>query len=393
MANFTRTQLDAVWISGYQPPDSDFEDLDRKAFQGVNGKVGGVYAPTAPIIVGGLGLKTTGLVQVRGSGVLRLETGATLELEDNDYQDLGTNHPGRVREIYQAMAPVMVVGEDQFAVANIMPSGAVQPLASQIRRSAGTNVPSFIKELRVHSGGKLTKVTLRFKVPTPHASVPQEMPKVRIFRVKHSDGVTSNLSSASADGFVSVTKPGSGPAWHSSGAVQSFEITLDQNHTIDTTTYAYFAHVVEERAGVTEFPHQVEVWEAATIALASYAPNPLTGVLDGVSTSLGTVGLFKDEVEKKYNGVWTSPGGAGAWTRHGSLNTEAHFREGMLFPVRQYTGSSDGKANTGTVWQLFLPPPFVLNVSDINITEPVPKGTIFLGMVLRFESITTTAFQ
>jgi hypothetical protein len=97
MANFTRTQLDAVWISGYQPPDSDFEDLDRKAFQGVNGKVGGVYAPTAPIIVDGLGLTLTAPLQIRGSGLLRLESGATLLLNDGDYQDLGTGHVGRSR--------------------------------------------------------------------------------------------------------------------------------------------------------------------------------------------------------------------------------------------------------------------------------------------------------
>jgi hypothetical protein len=393
MANFARTQLDAVWISGYQPPATDFEDLYRKAYQGVSGKVGGVYAPTAPIIVTGLGLKTTTALEVRGSGVLRLLTGALFTLGDSDYQDLETNHPGRTREIWQTMAPVVPVGTDQWAVVNVMPSGAVQPLASEIRRSSGNSVPSFIKELRVHHGAKLAKVTLRFKVPTPHASVPQEMPKVRIFRVRNSDGVDANLSSASADGFVSVTTPASGGAWHSSGAVQSFEITLDQNNTIDATTYTYFAHVVEERAGVPEFPHQIQVWEAATIVLASTEPNPLTGVLDGIATSLGTVGLFKDETQKLYNGVWTSPGGAGAWTRHPAFNAEGHVKNGMILPIQQFTGSGDGKQNTGTIWQVFLPPPFVFGQSDLVITRPVPKGTIFLGLVTRFEDITSTSFQ
>ena len=396
MANFTRTQLDAVWISGYQAPPADYEDLDRKAFQGINGKAGGVYAPTAVIAITGSGLQTTTKLEVQAGGNVRFATGATMVLADSDWQDLLAGHPGRTRKIYQAMAPFRVVGQDHFAVANILPMGAAQPLASEIRRSTGSYVPSFVKELRVVDGAKFARARLRFKVPTPHASAPQEMPKVRIFRVKNSDGTEQNLYSGSADGFASIETAKSGTGWYALGAVQEFLITLDQNQTVSDDDYTYFAHVVEERAGVAEYPHQLQIWEAAVIQDASNEPNAATGDCDsyGGVWPLGTVGLFKNETaaNKRFQGVLTSPGGAGAWPRHSALNSEAEFRNGMLFVIDP-TNTGVGKANPGTVWQLTMPPPFVLDVTDINIDKPVPKGTLFLGLVTEFENITDTRFQ
>ncbi len=400
MTNFSRTQLDAVWVTGYQVTPADLIDLSRKAYEGVNGKRGGVYAPSSPIEVppaaGDDGLVTTTMLHVRAAGVLRLETGAVLTLGDGDYQDLATNHPGRTRDIYQAMAPVRAVGENRFAIANLVPSGAVQPLASEIRRARGASTPEFVKEIRVHNGGRLTRITVGFKVPTPHASAPQEMPRVRVFRVRMSDGVEENLSAASADGFVSFTQPTSGTGWHAGGAYQEFAVTLDQNNTIDTSAYSYFIHVVEERAGVPEYPFQLQVWESETIAVASKLgePNANTGDVDtrGSAWPSGSVALFKDQTLRRQNGLWVSPGGAGAWTRHPALSSEPHFRNGMLFLVSPSISTS-GKSNPGTVWQMILPPPFVLEVSDIEIGPPVPRGTIFLGLTSRFEGITTTAPQ
>lgn len=400
MANFARTQIDAVWVTGYQVPVTDLEDLDRKCFQGINGVVGGVYSPTAEIIVvgGGFGLRLAGPLDIRASGKLRFTTGATLTLADSDYQDYATGHPGRTRTIYQAMAPVRVVGNDHFAVANVIPEGGVQPLASELRRSTGAYVPEFVKELRVHDGAKLARVRLRFKVPTPHASVPQEMPKVRLFRTKNSDGITTNLcATTKGDGFVPITTPSSGVAWYADGAAQEFVITCDQNHTIDDDNYTYYAHVVEERAGVPEYPYLLDIYEAAVIDVASTADNPafVSATVDGVAgwgATAAEIALFKDQTNKYENGLYVRSSG-GAWARVASLNSGPQFRNGMLFEVLSYQGSGDGLANTGTIWQMTLPPPFVLGTSNIVIGQPVAKGTVFLGMVLEYESITSTKFQ
>lgn len=393
MANFTRTQPDITWVTGYQVTPADLQDLARKCVEGVNGNVGGVWAPTAQIVVNGAGLHVTGTAEVRGSGKLVVATGATITLGDNDYQDLLANHPGRKRTIWQAMAPVKPLGTDNFAVANLVPSGAVQPLASALRRSVGDIIPAFLKELRVHNGAKLAKVRLRFRVATPHASAPAETPKVRLFRVRNSDGLVENLSST-RDGFVSITMPKSGSAWYNAGEVQEFAIVPDQNTTINNSDYAYFAHVVEERAGVNEYPFTLPVYEATVIDVASTAPNPLTGDLDsrGSAWPSGSVGLFKDETIRPNNGLWTSPGGAGNWTRASTLNAQSQFKNGMLFVVSSSLSAS-GKTNPATVWQMTLAQPFTLGTSDINIGKPVPQGTVFLGFALDFEDITSTSFQ
>lgn len=395
MANFTRTQLDATWVTGYQVTPADLQDLFRKCVEGLNGHVGGVWAPTAQIVVNGSGLHVTGTAEVRGNGKLVVATGATITLGDNDFQDLLANHPGRKRTIWQAMAPVKPLGTDNFAVANLVPSGAVQPLASALRRSTGDIIPAFLKELRVHNGARLAKVRLRFRVATPHASAPAETPKVRLFRVRNSDGLVENLSST-RDGFVSIDMPKSGASWYNAGEVQEFAIVPDQNTTINNADYAYFAHVVEERAGVNEYPFTLPVYEAVTIDVASEAgvPNNSLGDCDrrGSSWPVGSVGLFKDETQKLYNGLWVAPGGAGAWTRHSTMNTQAQFKNGMLFVISPSLSAS-GKTNPATVWQMTLAQPFTLGTSDINIGKPVPQGTVFLGFALDFEDITSTSFQ
>lgn len=399
MANFVRTQIDAVWITGYQPPASDFEDLDRKCFQGINGTVGGTYGPSSVITVTGSGLALTGPLQIRGTGKLTFSTGATLTLGDSDYQDLAVGHPGRTRTIYQAMVPFRVVGEDHFAVTCVIPTGAAQPLASAIRRSVGIHTPEFVKELRVHDGAKLARVRLRFKVSTPHASLPQKMPKIRLFRVKNSDGAVSHLSSTtSGDGFVYITAPASGSAWHANGAVQEFVITPDQNHVIDAANYSYFAQIVEEEMGVFEFPFLLDVFEAVTVDVASTVDNAgfVSATVDGTplwGAVAAAYALFKDQTTKTENGLYVRVGG-GAWSRATTLNNQAQFRNGMLFEVRRWTGVAlEGKATPGSLWQMTLPPPFVLGASNINFAPPTPNGVMYLGMVTEFEDIASTKFQ
>ncbi len=390
MANFARTQLDAVWISGYQAPPSDYEDLDRKQSQGLNGVVGGCYAPTSPIVVGGVGLRLTTTLEVRGSGLLQLATGASLVLSDNDYQDLAVGHPGRTRSIYQAMAPATPVGANHFAVANVVPTGAIQTVACSIRRSTGTTSPEFVKRLRVHNGATLARLRIRFKVPTLHPSVPQRMPRVRVFRVRTVDGVAEDLCTTVAnDGFVDFTTPNSGTAWHAGGVAQEFVVTPDKNHVIDDGTYSYFAHFMDEVVGVPSYPLSVKVYEGK-INVGSVAPNASSGFVDTFAQPLGKLALFRHEDPALYNGVWVSPGGAGPWTRVADLSTTSQFSNGMLFYVGEYTG---GQSTPGTVWQLTVSPDFQVNTSPVTIQKPVPAGTMFLGILTEFENIVDTRLQ
>ena len=389
MANFTRTQPDGTWVSGYQVTPADLTDLDRKVFHGLK-KTGGVHAPTTPIILDGFGMALTTPLDIRAAGSLRLMTGATMTLGDGDYQDLEPGHVGRTRNIWQAMAPVQAVGENVFAITYVMPSGAVQPVACSLRRSTGTTSPEFIKKLRVHHGATLARVRLRFSVPTLHASVPQRVPRMRVFRVRTSDGVVSDLKSGSPDGFFEVAAPKSGSQWTSGGAVQEYVFTPDQNNVMDDAEYAYYVHIQEEIAGIFEAPLSVKVYEQ-TLNTASRVLNAQDGTCDGVAQSLGALCLFKNQASPYQNGVYVSPGGAGAWSRVADLSVTSQFQNGMLFPIPGEF--SRGNTNPGTCWQLLVSQDFQLGFSPAVFRKPVPAGTIFLGVLTEFENILTTRFQ
>lgn len=391
--NFARTQSDVVWVSGYQPPTSDFEDLERKAFQGLNGKVGGVYAPTSPIVVTGSGLHLNTQFEVVGSGVLKFAAGATLTLAASDYPKLLAGHVGRTHKVYQAMAPVTPIGQNYFAVMSIVPMGAVQAIACDIRRSTGTTSPEFIKRLRVHHASKLARIRLRFKVPTEHPAVPRRMPRLRLFRVRVEDGIEENLvSTTTGDGFVELTRPNSGDEWHKGGAVQEFVLAPTSAHTIDNASYSYFLHVQEEVFGLDAFPLSVRVYEREVNA-ASTVPNQVNGTCDGVSQGAGKLCLFKNELAPSYNGVWSSPGGPGAWTRAPDMSSTAHFANGMLIPIAALQGAATGLANPGTVWQMVVSQEFVADSSPVTIRRPVPMGTIFMGVLVECEDVAEAAFQ
>lgn len=389
MANFVRTQPDGTWITGYQVTAADLIDLDEKIFHGLK-RTGGVHAPSTVISIDGLGIVLSTLLEVRAAGSLRLMTGATMTLADGDYQDLEPNHPGRTRKIWQAMAPVQAVGENGFAISYVMPTGAVQPIACSLRRSTGITSPEFIKKLRVHHGSKLARLRLRFSVPTLHSSQPQRVPRMRVFRVRTSDGVVEDLKSGSPDGFFLIAEPKSGGQWTAGGAVQEFVFTTDQNQTIDDAQYAYYVHIQEEVAGIFEAPLSVKVYEQ-TLSTASVEPNLLNGTCDGFAQATGRLCLFKNELSPYNNGVFVSPGGAGAWARVGDLNTTSHFQNGMLFPIPGL--ANRGNANPGTCWQLLVSRDFVLGSSPVVFRKPVAAGTIFLGVQAEFEDVLTTRFQ
>lgn len=396
MANFTRTQADGTWVLGYQVTAADLQDLARKCVEGVNGTVGGVYAPTAPIYVNGAGLTVTGPTDIRGDGILRIAGAGSVVLSDNDYQDLLPGHPGRTRTIWHAMAPARGIGQNAFLLTSPIPTGGVQAIASTVRRQAREEPVEFLRELRVHNGARMTAARVRFRVTTQHFSVPAKMPKFRVFRLDVTTGISESMSTTPlGDGFVPVTTPASGAAWMNGGLAQEFSVPVNVNNVVDTSKYVYFLHVVDEVSGLNGYPYSVDVFEPY-LTRASIKPNELTGNVDGFSIAAGVPALFKDEVDPSKNGVWTAPGAlggpaaAGAWTRYPGMSNSGQFKQGTVFYVSPFL---DGKTNPDTVWQMFIPQPFDLGTSAVKFLKPVPNGTLFLGVSADFDSITTTAFQ
>src|SRR5579864_5606596 len=92
--HFVRTESHATWINttpNYTPTIADWQNLEQKVAQVVNGDLGGAWAPSTPIIINGQGLVVTGLTTVYGAGVVgqaylrSTDASSGFVLGDNDY--------------------------------------------------------------------------------------------------------------------------------------------------------------------------------------------------------------------------------------------------------------------------------------------------------------------
>lgn len=242
MAHFVRTQPDGTWVSGYVVQPDDFKDatrgLDVKTFKAINGDDGGTWTPSAPIIIGGFGLRVTGPLLVSNSGVIQTVSGsgARITLGDGDYPQLAIGHTGRSftrangSECAFSTLPMIVTGS----------GGATSTALGQIFT---------IPITQLHDGSTVTTVTFNFKVGTTHPSVPAILPRMRVVRMSANGDLApmkSVGSGADINGYVTVTTPVSGAAWYNGGAAKTFVYTCDQNNVIDKSQYVYFLVIVDE---------------------------------------------------------------------------------------------------------------------------------------------------
>lgn len=399
MAHETRTQPDGTWITGYQIPRADFEDLDAKQFRGINGDRGGAYAPTAPIVIGGAGLACTGPLSIRGAGALTIAGSATVVLGDDDYPELAEGHAGRSRVLLQSTLPFMTVGGYPWAVSVSRTFAGAQPIALTLRDSGGVDrAPEFLCNLRVHDGATLEKVVFTFRVPEKRGAAPATMPQFRVFRRDVNGKVEPLQATVLGDGYASPENPGSAELWFKNGAAQSFEYVCDQNNVIDVSKYVYFAHVIEE-TGATAFPGMMPVFTALPIALASTADAAgATGntTLDGAHaigagpTSVASPVLLKDNTLTATNGVYNGdPGGTlgNAVVRSTTLDDSTEWVHGTLFPI------VEGDSQSATVWQATVPTPFVLGTSPLLFAQPTPRGNVYCSIELHCSGIVDTRPQ
>jgi hypothetical protein len=367
MAAFTRTQADGTWITGYAILPADIADLERKAFHGINGDLGGSYTPTAELFVQGNSVVVTGPTEVRQEGVI---TGG-VTLVGDIYEKFAEGHVNRSRTIWQACTAFAVVGPRPWAALNSLDPVGIQFVASGITTSTELVIPEFTMEMRVHDGATLSSVRVRLRVPTPHGHVPTTMPRIRIGRLKYDGSVSYLKDTPFGDGFTELPRAASGAAWYNNGEVQEFDIVCDQNNVIDVSQYSYFINVVEAVGGVG-YPFQLKIHEGVDVYETFYEDEALpTGVTPGF------VHLLTANTDARENGLYLSD----TSTRHTSLDSETEFENGKLIVA------------DSTVLQMFIPPSFTLGVSSISIVPIVPRGTIFLGFFLDFTDIADNRFQ
>lgn len=95
MAHNARIRVSGQWIAVTAIDPNELETFDLRQFQAINGDLGGTWAPSAVIIIGGLGLQVdgpstlndcvgftmdTGVLSITGTGVLDMDSGTTAQL-------------------------------------------------------------------------------------------------------------------------------------------------------------------------------------------------------------------------------------------------------------------------------------------------------------------------
>lgn len=411
MGNNVRTQNDATWVDGYEVPEADWIDLERKIFGSWNGVRGGSYVGaygTDAYVFGGSGLKISGPTRLTKGGSIAGDAGAWV-VRDGAWPQLADTHVARAREIFQPIrhfaSAVPWMWSRNHAFAGV---GSVA-LAARATGGRTIEIPEMYVPIRVHNGATLGKLEIVFRVAERRKYAPLAMPKFRVLRVPK-DSLTTKPQplklTSDGLGFASPTLVTSPSAWYADGAAQSFVYECDQNNVIDIAEYTYVLHIIEEQGALTaddEFdgirfverkPDVVAV--VKNTDTTSFAGNSVQS--DGMNVINGrSLVVDPDFTAQTYesarNGIWipSSP-----WVRAKDLDSELDWSPGWIVRVMA------GRVNGGSTWQCHFPSANQrMNVSTAtsqvgsaatgteytwpSIVPALPRGNIYHAIIPTFD--------
>lgn len=431
----TTTDNALVWTcvalpAGYTIPPTDWQSLDRKVFQAVNGVDGGTWAPGAAITIDG-----TQNLQVNapcradyGGGLMtagnsRFTLNAYGASNDIDWPSFAPGHARRTRTIVQSLIK-RHARPQYFWQTSMQYPGSVQSMMLGVFGTlTAPSDTSFFSYLRVHDGSTLSQVTVNFRVPTPRSAQPRITPIMRVMRTTitgANSGLTVPLTSTAAgavDTFVVVKRPASGDLWYNNGQPQSLVIPCDQNNVIDCSQYVYWIQIFEESGsvyptpvfdGITRFEQKLDVAFATNPSDTQWTARP-TGAytIDGGHTCLnGERVLIKDGTGANavWNGIWNvNLTGSTVWSRADDCSQVGSFTQNWWVNV-PYTAGSGAVVNSGSQWE--CTGPSVLGKANIAISPisqaifPWPtfarraaRGNIYHSAVMKFTGITNMRWQ
>lgn len=232
MSHLQRVQPDSVWVTVYVPKGDDLRKIDANTVLAINGKDGGTYAPSSPIIIGGAGLVVAGPCVFASSSVILTTGGNSRVVFDADAAvsgfDLPIGHPARSRTRMRPVFEAYVSRSDGLILPGLFSTAGVVPTGAR-----------FFIPLDVDNGGQLDSVTFRYLLAS---STPNPM-IVRVVRVSPV-GTIEPLRSADAtsgtdeDGFQLT-----GPIFVSNAL---FTYICNQNNAVDIASYAYMLEVIDQ---------------------------------------------------------------------------------------------------------------------------------------------------
>lgn len=416
MPNNTRTQIDAVWVDGYTPPASDWEDLERKVFGSWNGVRGGAYCSPAgaagsAYTISGSGLQVVGPTRLSRGGTIYGAASAFI-IAEGTWPEIGPTHAARARRIVQ---PISVYSTKYpWLWTRNHPYGGVGSvaLACRLTFSRLVEVSDLYVPLRVVDHATLEKCAIHFRVASRRIVAPIAMPKMRILRIPRESGSESGTvlpeplkTTADGLGFDFLPLVASPDEWYRGGAAQSFEYVCDKNNVIDVESYAYVMHLVEELGAQSPDEEFDGIRFAERKADCGYAQvNSTQDFVDLESSQNATEGDFAfsgirmlivdsdaqldlgvTTIASVVNGIWIQD--TSNWPRAQDCDTADDFSPNWIVNVIA------GKKNGTSTWQCQFPSAgqrmnFTSTSEEtrtqIQITPAQPKGNIYHALVPTF---------
>lgn len=245
MAHNTLTQ--ATWPDGYVPGHADFEDIDRKTMQAVNGDQGGVWAPAAPLEIGGAGLKLSG-----GAGAPHTVTGAGTAIQVASAAAIRTVSGGKIQlgggaPDWPTFTDAAGVATPRFRTFTRLPEPTAIPAgwstnATSLQGSAvaqGISIPCN----SLHNGATLTNIRLFMQVQQAHANLPAYFPLLQLWRKEFDATDTATLMTSPTPVGGYPTTVGS---WYLGGSFTSFDWAVVNANVIANYNHAYFIVLYDE---------------------------------------------------------------------------------------------------------------------------------------------------
>lgn len=404
MPNHSRTHADGVYVNGFAPPPSSWEDLERKIFHSWNGDLGGAYSPSGNTTIGGSGLQVTTKVRLTAGGAIRGGAGV-FKIRDGTWPRLSATHVASQRKIVQTITHF----HGNYTHLWCKPKGfagvGTVALACRLTTTPKAELPELYVPLRVIDGSKLVSVDVNFRVASKRIYAPIAMPKIRILRYPRDIGSEDVVAlRAENDGFWSpelVTTP---DGWYQDGEAQVMTYVCDQNHTIDVENYSYVLHLVEELGiqtpddpfdGIRYVERKADCYAAQAHTLQDFTDTDSPAIETGAAQQ-GMPMLMVDpdeaidrdeSISTSYkNGIWLQM--TGAWPRRPDLISASDFTPHWI--VRVTYGTINGQST----WQCQYPSQnnrIVLtgsvgtSLTNIQITPARAYGNIYHSLVPTFE--------
>jgi hypothetical protein len=247
MAHNDHASLAGQYPTTFVPTPTILRRLDQMASQCIDGDNGGAWTPTSPVVVGGLGVSMTanGSLSTVSTGK-RAAVGGGVVLT-TAYLAIS---PARARTTVTALRDFSIRHDDELDTAR----SYREHLASGIVDVA-TGFSARVPSLRLHKGYTPTNVTLRMRVGTRPAAMPNAMP-----------------------GFNITRSPASG-VW-AAGTNEYFKIAT----RVNSTAYAVGALVLPAAQNGRQFRCSVAGTTAAAEPAAFGTANPGDTVVDGTAS-------------------------------------------------------------------------------------------------------------